>query len=186
MYSSRTCDVVLVAHDVAADMKYLTELGFDVAKMISDHIDTSDLYKAVRRKARQPALSTLLLQYGIADKHLHNAGNDASYTLRVMIAIAMDDFQNERTAKEWEIEKHSRIEAASEEARAKVCNEFQGWSTSEDEDIADSSTSTLTINGQQGKKAPGIRQRRDRSDTKPMMKRPNRTQSRSSSTSYSH
>lgn len=55
----------------------------------------------------------------------HNAGNDASYTLRVMIAIAMDDFQNERTAKEWEIEKHSRIEAASEEARAKVCNEFR-------------------------------------------------------------
>ncbi len=125
-YSSKTRKVVLVAHDVAADMKYLTQLGFDVTQMVSDHIDTSDLYKAAHRDARQSALSILLLCYGIAGKHLHNAGNDASYTLRVMIAIALDDFQNKKPAEEWEIEKHNRIKAACEEARAKVCTEFEG------------------------------------------------------------
>lgn len=88
-YSSRTCKVILVGHDIAADMNYLTELGFDVTGMISDCIDTSDLYKASRRDGRQSALSTLLLHYGIAAKHLHNAGNNASYTLRVIIAIAL-------------------------------------------------------------------------------------------------
>ena len=68
--SSEICKVVLVADDVAADMRYLAELGFNVTQMISDHIDTSDLHKAAHRDARQPALSTLLLQYGIAGRYL--------------------------------------------------------------------------------------------------------------------
>ncbi len=54
-YSSGTCKAVLLGHDVAADMKYLKELGFDVARMISDCIDTSDLYRALRRDGRQSA-----------------------------------------------------------------------------------------------------------------------------------
>ena len=45
-------------------------------------------------------MSTLVLQYGIAAKHLHNAGNDASYTLRIMIAVALDDSQKRRNAEE--------------------------------------------------------------------------------------
>ncbi len=55
--------VVLIAHDVAADIKHLTELGFDVTRMVSDCIDISDLYKAAHQDARQSALSTLLLRY---------------------------------------------------------------------------------------------------------------------------
>ena len=164
-YSSGTCKVVLVGHDVAGDVKYLKELGFDVNRMISDCIDTSDLYKASRRDSRQSALSTLLLQYGIAAKHLHNAGNDASYTLRVMVAIALDDFQNRRSAEEWEIEKHTRMEAACKAARAKVCTEFEGWSTSEDEDIATSSVSHSAISHRQIN-APRITEGRYGSNTK--------------------
>ena len=98
--SSRTCKVILVGYDVAADIKYLTEVGFEVTRMIADCIDTSDLYKASRRDGRQSALSTLLLQYGIAAKHLHNAGNNASYTLRVIVAIALDDSQDKKNAEE--------------------------------------------------------------------------------------
>jgi len=66
----------------------------------------------------------LLLQYGIAAKYLHNAGNDARYTLRVMVAIALDGSQNRRNAEEWEIEKRNRMEAACKVAKAKVCTEF--------------------------------------------------------------
>ena len=76
-------------------------------------------------------MSTLVLQYGIAAKHLHNAGNDASYTLRIMIAVALDDSQKRRNAEEWKIEKYNRMEAAFKATRAKVCTEFEGWSTSE-------------------------------------------------------
>ncbi len=168
-YSSETYKVVLVGHDVAADVKYLKELGFDVARMISDCIDTADLYKASRRDGRQSALSTLLLQYGIAAKHLHNAGNDARYTLRVMVAIALDDSQNKRIAEEWEIEQRNRMEAACQVARAKVCTEFEGSSTSEDEDIATSSVLSLAINRRQRKNAPGITEGQYRSGTKSTM-----------------
>ena len=60
-YSSGTCKVVLIGYDIAADMNYLNELSFDVARMVFDCIDTSDLYKASRRDGRQRALSALLL-----------------------------------------------------------------------------------------------------------------------------
>lgn len=164
-YLSRTRKVVLVGHDVAADMKYLTEVGFDVTRMISDRIDTSDLYKASRRDGRPSALSALLLHYGIAAKHLHNAGNDASYTLRVMVAIALDDSQNKKNAEQWEIEKGNRIEAACEVARAKVCADFEGWSTSE-EDVTNSSTLSSAIDQGHRRKASGITEGQYRSDTK--------------------
>jgi len=165
-YSSKTYKVVLVRHDVAADVKYLKELGFNVARMISDCINTADLYKASRRDGKQSTLSTLLLQYGIAAKHLHNAGNDARCTLRVIVAIALDDSQNKRNTEEWEIEQRNRMEAACQVARAKVCTEFEGWSTSEDEDIATSSVLSLAINRRQRKNAPGITKGQYRSGTK--------------------
>ena len=168
-YSSRTCKAILVGHDVAGDLKYLTELGFDATRMIADCIDTSDLYKASRRDGRQSALGTLLLHYGIAAKHLHNAGNDATYTLRVMVAIALDESQNKKNAEEWEIEKSNRIEAACEVARAKVCTDFEGWSTSEDENVTKSSTLSSATDQRQRRKAPGITEGLYRSDTKSTM-----------------
>ena len=171
--SSGTGKVILVGHDVAADIKYLTEIGFDAARMISDCIDTSDLYKASRRDGKQSALSTLLLQYGIAAKHLHNAGNDANYTLRVMVAIALDDSQHQKSAEEWEVEKGNRIEAACKVAAVKVCADFEGWSTSEDEDVTNSSTLSLAIDQRQRKKAPGIAEGRYKSDTKSIMENAN-------------
>ncbi|KAI9799430.1 MAG: hypothetical protein M1825_004530 [Sarcosagium campestre] len=169
LHSGGTRKIVLVAHNAAADIKYLTKLGFEVTQFISDCIDTADLFRAARRSSRQPALYNLLLQYGIAAKHLHNAGNDAHYTLRVVIAIALDVSQNRRTAEEWEAEKHSRIDAACREARAKVCAEFEGWSTSEDDDVADSAV--LTMNQQLGGEAPGPGKERYAFDVKPMIER---------------
>ncbi|MCJ1473538.1 hypothetical protein MMC13_002189 [Lambiella insularis] len=167
MYPNRTCKVVLVAHDVEADMKYLAQLGFDVNRMISDCIDTSDIFKAVRRDSRQSALSNLLLEYGIAGKYLHNAGNDANYTLRVMIAIALDASKNKRTLEEWETEKQNRINAACEEARARVCTEFDGWNSSEDEDIGKPLTVPSTIVPRQGRKTPIVAKDGNRLTPKP-------------------
>ena len=90
-------------------------------------------------------------------------------TLRVMVAIALDDSQNRRNAEEWEIEKRNRMEAACKAARAKLCTEFEGWSTSEDEDIATSSVLSLAISHRPRKNAPRITEGRCRSDTKSTM-----------------
>ena len=135
-FTQQPCKVVLVAHNAAADIKYLAELGFNVTEKISDCIDTEDIYRVVRREIHSCALSTLLLQYRIAASHLHNAGNDANYTLRVMVAIALDDFQNKKTKEYWEVEKSKRIQVAIKEAEAKACAEFEGWSSCEDDEIA--------------------------------------------------
>lgn len=141
--SSGSSKVVLVGHDLKGDIKYLEALGVDVTRMVSDCIDTSHLYKATHRDARQSALNSLLLEYRIAAKHLHNAGNDANYTLRVMLAIVLENFLNQKSEEDWEVEKQSRIEAACREASARVCAELEGWDTSGDERSTESAVSEL-------------------------------------------
>ena len=126
--------VVLVGHDIAGDIKYLKGLDFDVIPMVVDCIDTSDLWKAAHRDGRQSALSTVLLQQSIPAKYLHNAGNDAFYTLHAMIAIAVVNSLTKKTPKDWEVEKNKRIEEAYAIARAKVCADLEGWSSAEDDD----------------------------------------------------
>lgn len=131
--------VVFVAHNAAADMKYLEDLGYDPTEDIVDILDTSDLANANGREVRQTSLSTLLLRHGIPAKHLHNAGNDAHYTLRLMIALAVDNYQHKRSKQEWDRETEKRIKAAGEEAKAKAeaktAMDMEGWSTSENDDV---------------------------------------------------
>ena len=150
--SGETYKVVLVGHDVSADIRYFNKIGLEFEEMFSDRIDTSNLYKASNRDDRQHSLSALLLRYGIAAQNLHNAGNDARYTLCVMVAIALDHFQNKKNAKDWEIEKLKRMEAACEIAKAKVCAELEGWSTSEDENVQNSPLQSPIVNKNQRKK----------------------------------
>ena len=145
--------VVLVGHDVSADIRYFNKIGLDIVEVVSDCLDTSDLYKASNRDNKQYSLSTLLLRYEIAARNLHNAGNDARYTLSVMVAIALDHFQNKKSANDWEIEKLKRVEAACEVAEAKVCAELEGWSTSEDEHAGNPSLLSPIVHQNQRKEA---------------------------------
>lgn len=138
--------VVLVGHDIAGDIKYLKGLGLDVTPMVVDCIDTSDLWKAAHRDGRQSALSTVLLQQGIPAKYLHNAGNDAYYTLHAMIAIALGTSLTKKTPEDWEVVKNKRIEEAYAMARAKVCADLEGWSSAEDDDLPKLSTPHPIIN----------------------------------------
>ena len=63
----------------------------------------------------------------IAAKHRHNADNDASYALRVMVAIVAGDVQNKRSAEERKFEKRrDRIKAAWKVTRTMVCAELEG------------------------------------------------------------
>ena len=132
--------IVLVGHNLPADVKYLEELGVNLSQFITDSIDTADLFKYLRRKFNGTALGNLLLEYGVAARHLHNAGNDAYYTLRVMIVMAVDDDSKKKTEEDWETEKEKRIEDACKEIRERVCAEMDGWrrvddNEEEEEDI---------------------------------------------------
>ena len=164
--SSKTYEVVLVTHDIAADMKFLTGAGFNVLQRVSNRLGTSILFRASHRDVRPLALGFLLLHYGLAAKHLHNTGNDAYYKVRVMIAIAIDTFQNKRSAEDLETEKCTRIGVACEAATIKVCAELEGWSTSEDGNIAESSSLSPPLDERQGHTALGINRDQLRCDTK--------------------
>lgn len=152
---------VLVAHNADADITYLEKLGYNPAEDIVDIIDTSDLANTSDRDTKQTSLSALLLRHGIAAKHLHNAGNDAHYTLQVMLALAVNNFQNKLSAEEWASEKTRRIKAAGEEAKAKAeakaALDMEGWSTSENDDVP--SSALVPIREQRFKTVmePGLR-----------------------------
>ena len=82
--------VVLVFHDSASDIKFLDVLEYDVgeAKSVLEIVDTRDMYQQ-GLKASQPAgLERILAELNIPSRYLHNAGNDAVYTMQAMIGLA--------------------------------------------------------------------------------------------------
>lgn len=83
--------VVLVFHESSADMKYLGELGYDVssAKNIVEVVDTKEMHQCVVRSKNSSSLGSVLGSLQIHHKYLHNAGNDAVYTLQAMIGLAV-------------------------------------------------------------------------------------------------
>jgi DNA polymerase III alpha subunit (gram-positive type) len=81
---------VLVFHDSASDIKFLEALKYDVteAKSVLEIVDTRDMYQH-GVKASQPAgLERVLAELNIPSRYLHNAGNDAVYTMQAMIGLA--------------------------------------------------------------------------------------------------
>lgn len=80
---------MLVFHDSEADIKYLEVIKYDVAKAnVLEIVDTRDMYQH-RVKANNPAsLERVLADLNIQSRYLHNAGNDAVYTMQAMIGLA--------------------------------------------------------------------------------------------------
>jgi len=99
--------IVLVGHDVAADVRFLLRLGYNVLNLSTLHhsnpvVDTQKLFRAYQ-KIKQPSvvtsvqqpvsLATVMEDLDIAPFGLHNAGNDAAYTMQVMIGMAVESAQ---------------------------------------------------------------------------------------------
>jgi DNA polymerase III alpha subunit (gram-positive type) len=118
--------VVIVAHNVEADIKYLQSLGLQPLALVNDCLDTADLYQALRSPDKPPLLASVLLDLGIATKYLHNGGNDARYTLQAMLAMAYEHINAQKSANEWKDELEARVQMAVEEAETRVRVEFQG------------------------------------------------------------
>jgi hypothetical protein len=89
-------DVVFIAHNAAADVKFLEQAGFDVANFptVKDIIDTQALWQAINipgEITQNIRLSKLLQNLGIpfVAGDLHNAGNDAVLTLHAFLAVSL-------------------------------------------------------------------------------------------------
>ncbi|KAK0623546.1 hypothetical protein B0T14DRAFT_425239 [Immersiella caudata] len=84
--------VVLVFHESAADMKYLRTLGYNLfnAPNVIEIADTRELNSFNTRNHNSTGLGGILQRLGLYTQHLHNAGNDATYTLQALISLAVE------------------------------------------------------------------------------------------------
>jgi hypothetical protein len=126
--------VVLVFHDPAADIAYLDQLGYDIygASNIVEIVDTRTLHQHLRRRPNPAKLESVLADLGIQCHNLHNAGNDAVYTLQAMLAIAI---QQRLSSLSKQGEGKGEYSCAKEPGKPKyyLGSEADGWQTGGEE-----------------------------------------------------
>jgi len=81
----------LVGHDVAADVNYIRSIGYEIYNLgsLKEQVDTTSMWRYLKRDSNPRNLGSILSELGIVAWNLHNAGNDAVYTLQAMLAIAI-------------------------------------------------------------------------------------------------
>lgn len=129
--SQQKRNVILVGHDIKADIQYLKTIGYDVTNLpnLVEAIDTTQLFKAMKHGQNTPSLGTVLLELGMTGWHLHNAGNDAGYTMEALIGISFAAL----TAAPKAIPKQEELDAAAEEAQARLIDDIEEWEIADEE-----------------------------------------------------
>jgi hypothetical protein len=125
-------NVVLVGHDITADINYLRRIGVSLANFscIVDTVDTAALFRVCRGEPQARSLGHVLAEFDLMGWHLHNAGNDAVYTLWAMLAICVKHAAAEgleELAEKRKKKLQERLESEAEQARVRVMDESEGW-----------------------------------------------------------
>ncbi|KAI0202224.1 hypothetical protein F4808DRAFT_83584 [Astrocystis sublimbata] len=83
--------VVLVGHDLKQDLKYLLSIGYNpwCVPQIVDEVDTMSMYQRIEQSPNGRGLAKVCADLGFSGRNYHNGGNDAVYTLRAMISMAI-------------------------------------------------------------------------------------------------
>lgn len=89
--SGQPRDVVIVGHDVKQDIDYLNTLDFDVYEMadLLEIVDNQKLHQHRSKICNGQSLCAILAGLEIPYRFLHNAGNDAVYTLQSLLRLAV-------------------------------------------------------------------------------------------------
>ncbi|MCJ1417033.1 hypothetical protein MMC32_003372 [Xylographa parallela] len=126
--------IILVGHDTKTDISYLRDLGYDVGNLsnLLEVLDTSEVFRALKCDTQAGSLGNLLCDLGLTGWNLHNAGNDAAYTLQALIGIAFKALapKEERQAKSID----ERTGEAMTEAAGRVAEEDEEWGVAVGED----------------------------------------------------
>lgn len=81
--------IMIVGHDTNQDLQYLRITGYDVWNIKDlEVLDTASLHKAVMHDAESRSLAKVLNDVNVLYWNLHNAGNDAAYTLQAFVRLA--------------------------------------------------------------------------------------------------
>ncbi|KAM5351321.1 hypothetical protein ACJ41O_004044 [Fusarium nematophilum] len=100
-YLKDSRNIAIVGHDIKQDIKYLKTLGVDLVVLtdLMDPVDTQDIHQAWRNSPNGRGLGSVLSDLKITSKNLHNAGNDAYFTLCAMLGIAVEAIREEEDKK---------------------------------------------------------------------------------------
>ncbi|KAL7785521.1 hypothetical protein V8C37DRAFT_412904 [Trichoderma ceciliae] len=96
-YKDKKRQLVFVGHDGRQDIKYLSSVGFEVLAMrgLVEQLDTKEIHQAWKDSEQGKSLLHVLNDLFIHSKHLHNAGNDAVFTLRALIGVAIEEIREQ-------------------------------------------------------------------------------------------
>ncbi|AEO69387.1 uncharacterized protein THITE_2119734 [Thermothielavioides terrestris NRRL 8126] len=124
--------VVLVFHEASSDIKYLKLVGYHVgdAKNVLEVVDTCKMHQYLIQSNNQSSLGAVLTYLDIPHRHLHNAGNDAVYTLQAMIGLAVKKRQ-------MSLEKTPRKKAGHVPFAEFKPDDKEGWTSGSDTDGGD-------------------------------------------------
>ncbi|KAK5728696.1 hypothetical protein LTR15_001835 [Elasticomyces elasticus] len=132
-------NIVLLGHDINQDIAYLQNVGFSVLNRgnLVEALDTAIMFKSFTRDNNSTSLGRILYHFDLVGWFLHNAGNDAVYTMHGMIAIAVKvaaERGSEEVEKKHEEAVEKRITEAAELAKEKAKEDAEGWTVNADED----------------------------------------------------
>lgn len=124
--------IILLGHDTAADVNFMSQLGYDVHNLrnLQEIADTASMWRYLKREPNPRNLGMILYELEIAGWNLHNAGNDAVFTLQAMIAMSIKHIEDKQKAAEKEKEKKLRISESIKEATEAALEKEEGWSSS--------------------------------------------------------
>ncbi|KAK4693160.1 hypothetical protein P7C71_g4189, partial [Lecanoromycetidae sp. Uapishka_2] len=124
-------NIVLVGHEIKSDLEYLRTIGYDVTNLsnLLEAVDTIDLYKAMKRGSNTPSLGAVLLDLGLVGWNLHNAGNDAGYTMEALIGISFTSL----TITHAPAPNREHLDAAAAEAQARIIEDTEEWEIADEE-----------------------------------------------------
>ena len=129
-------NLIFLGHDTLGDVRYLQDLGYDPMKVenLLEALDTAVMYRVWRREHNPTKLGRILDDFDIAGFNLHNAGNDAVFTIQAMLAICVRE-ASMRASSELDSmrssAKSARLAVALAEAQQKAKDEAEGWSDHE-------------------------------------------------------
>ena len=131
-------NIIYLGHSTQGDTTYLQQLGFNPLELtnIVETLDSAKLYRVWHRDMQATKLGNILYDFDIPGFSLHNAGNDAVYTVQAMLAILVREasIRGSIELKEMRREqKEDRMELAAPVEKKRIQEELEGWEIGEAE-----------------------------------------------------
>ncbi|KAE8361828.1 hypothetical protein BDV27DRAFT_166627 [Aspergillus caelatus] len=88
--------LVLVGHAISSDIQYLRQIGVRMERKpegtagFIGTVDTAEFFRIIRGEPTTRKLADILQEFNMTGWHLHNAGNDARYTMEVMVCMMLE------------------------------------------------------------------------------------------------